>query len=192
MKHILILSLLVVCLSGCQHLTAIHKSSAEVTSVGVDCVFQIDSNQPPVKLVTEQECQQTYWLEMWQSAVDQNWRIRRVSIDSLGRSPTERLQAFLLSQPLDTPYQYRLRAQSHFDSLRAELSPEFEKLLLNLAYAPSQKLLEYESAVTVLSQVNTRQKKLLDEQAQILLEQQEKLNQLLKIESTILENATEQ
>lgn len=182
----------IVFLSGCQHLASFQQNKPQVTSIEPTCVFIVGQTEPPELPVSAQQCQQSYWLAMWQTAIDQTWRERRAVIDSLSRTDPEKLQAFILSQPLDTPYQYRLRAQSQFDSLVDQLSPSFEQLLRDLAYTPSQKLLEYESAVTVLSQVNTRQKKLIDEQAQILQEQQEKLDQLLKIESTILENATEQ
>ena len=69
--------------------------------------------------------------------------------------------------------------------------PLFANLLEQLAYLPSQQLLEYESAITILSRVNTRQSLRMEEQAQKLLEQESKLIQLLRIEAEALEHTPE-
>jgi hypothetical protein len=129
-------------------------------------------------------CESRYWLELWRSHVNVPWSERKILIAELGDTSTQRLQRFLLSQPLDTPYQARLRAQTDFQAVKPVLEPLFANL-------PSQQLLEYESAITILSRVNTRQSLRIEEQAQKLLEQESKLIQLLRIEAEALEHTPE-
>ena len=71
------------------------------------------------------------------------------------------------------------------------MEQETHSLFEQIAYKTSQQLLEFESAITILSKVNARHAKTNEEQAQLLLEQEEKINQLLNIEASILDKNSE-
>ncbi|MDM7859955.1 hypothetical protein QTP81_05025 [Alteromonas sp. ASW11-36] len=191
-KHRLMLLLCCMTLGGCQSLwqpTTLPESAQDVSR---DCVFVTKPTSIPESDPSLKECSMHMWLSYWQTKAQQSWRERKVELAKLTNSRTDQLRGFLLAQPTDTPYQNRLRAQLQFESLQSLLSADFAQLLRELAYEPSQQLLEYESAISILSEVNTRQTKRIEEQAQLLQEQEEKLNQLLSIEAKILENTLEQ
>jgi len=95
----------------------------------------------------------------------------------------------LLSQGIDTPYQNRLRAQSWLLALENQVSPAMHMLLIDIIYENSQQLLEFESAITILSGINTRQEQQIAAlRNQVSLREEEikqqgkQVDQLLKIE----------
>ncbi len=177
-------------LTGCESISKQLKDSWSGQSSMTTCVFSQDVYES-MRAREENTCDVLFWLEYWQQQSSTPWRERKPELAKLSDSIDDRLRRFLLSQPLDTPYQTRLGAQLVFAELREKLNPQYAELFYQIAYIPSQKLLEYESAITVLSQVNTRQQSQMKEQAQLLQEQAEKLNQLLKIEEAILEKSAE-
>jgi uncharacterized coiled-coil protein SlyX len=104
------------------------------------------------------------------------------------------LVKILLSQPTDTPYNQRLRAQNWVVKIEGQTSPAMNVLLDQLIYQTSQQLLEFESAITILSRVNVRQQKAITEleqqlskREQEIQKQQEQVDKLLKIETDLIE-----
>lgn len=189
MKACLLLATLLL-VSGCHSLSNLVTSTSSPENQAPTCVFfdiPSNSNQFDAALM----CNDSYWLSFWLTHSTVPWRERLALFSQLGHRPDQRLRRFLLSQPIDTPYQSRLRSQTDFELLKEHLEPAFAKLLEELAYKPSQQLLEYESAITILSRVNSRQSVSLDEQARLLQEQENKINQLLKIEADALEQNPE-
>lgn len=189
MKYSILFATVLV-LIGCQSLPNFSAQDSTLTGTPIGCAF-IEPTENGADFDQSVMCESHYWLELWRSHVNIPWSERKILIAELGDTSTQRLQRFLLSQPLDTPYQARLRAQTDFQAVRPVLEPLFANLLEQLAYLPSQQLLEYESAITILSRVNTRQSLRIEEQAQKLLEQESKLIQLLRIEAEALEHTPE-
>ncbi|WP_343856388.1 hypothetical protein [Aliiglaciecola litoralis] len=138
-------------------------------------------------ITMDNNCDLDYWLQYWVEVDALSWPKRRTLIDELGENATSKLRKIFLSQSRGTPYQARLRAQSWADELMPHLTSSMRSLLSVLVYKPSQEMLEFESALTILSQINTNQSKELDEQRQRLQEQQQQIDQLLKIEASMME-----
>ncbi|WP_124916890.1 hypothetical protein [Alteromonas flava] len=192
MIRVLVVFTVALIMVGCRTLTTpLFPSTTSQLEAKNDCIFVVEARDIPQQSISEEQCNPLFWLDYWSSNAKIPWPERKQLVAQTDKSPVGQLQLFILSQPLDTPYQTRLRAQSIFTALSPELAPYFQGLLHELAYIPSQKLLEYESAITVLSQVNTRQNQQIKEQAQLLQEQAEKLDQLLNIEAAILEKSSE-
>ncbi|MBT0587553.1 hypothetical protein [Alteromonas oceanisediminis] len=169
---------------GCELMQSQHVSTSEPERN--QCVIADGSVQ-----ISEPECHAEYWFNLWETHTQQPWQQRKASMADLGTDVMGQLRRFILSQPMDTPYQDRLRAQSTFNQIKSKLAPEWANRLDAIAYKPSQQLLEYESAITILSEVNARQQGQIKEQAQLLLENEEKVNQLLNVEASILEKNAE-
>ena len=137
-------------------------------------------------------CDAQYWISYQLSIQDMAWQERSELIKSLSDDAFYVLQKSLLSQAIDTPYQDRLRAQDWLLSIQNIASDKMNSLLLGLIYKNSQQLLELESAITVLSRVNSQQakkintlEKRLGKTEEEVLKQQEQVDQLLKIELDI-------
>lgn len=180
-------------LSGCELIPVPVKEDLIVVPQS-ECVFiaESESFSPSWHMdASSDQCKVTYWLDVWASASAVPWHERKQLIEKLGDTPDDELHKYVLSQPIDTPYQVRLRAQNTFNSIRPFIQKSSMVLFEKIAYVPSQQLLEYESAITILSQVNARHAKRNEEQAQLLLEQEEKINQLLNLEASILEKNLE-
>jgi len=121
------------------------------------------------------------------------WPIRSGMIEELGQDPKSLLEKVLLSQSNDTPYRNRLRAQKWIEELQTLSDKSMTHVLDILIYQPSQQLLELESAITILSKVNTRQEKTITAQAVQLIEKNEEIEnqrkqveQLLDIEASMV------
>lgn len=184
---LLILALIMI--AGCQILPSLRANDSllNVDTLSIDgCVFEKGSFTDKL---TREQCSLAYWIQYWTSASEMKWSERRALITNLSESRVAQLERFLLSQPIDTPYQDRLRAQSLFKRLSLQLHPAFVTILDSIAVEPSQKLLEYESAITLMSEVNSRQAQRVKEQASLLEEQERTINQLLSIEASIIEKA---
>lgn len=125
-------------------------------------------------------CSLDNWLVVVFEMSEMTWPVRLAKITELGDDPRSLLIKILLSKATDTPYRQRLLAQNWVVKISDESSPAMQKILDELVYQNSQQLLEYESAITLLSRVNTRQQTTISEL-------QEQLDQLLKIETDLSE-----
>lgn len=125
-------------------------------------------------------CRLDNWLVVVLEMSEMTWPVRLAKITEMGDDPRSLLFKILLSKATDTPYRQRLLAQNWIEKISGETSPVMQKMLDELVYQNSQQLLEYESAITLLSRVNARQQTTISEL-------QEQLDQLLKIETDLSE-----
>lgn len=176
-------------LSGCE---LVNKYKI----VEMEDVPQVVSDKPVINQyclvkdaepLIENNCDLSYWLTFWMENNNRSWVQRKSEIGKLGDSHFDRFKKVLLSQGRGTPFQDRLRAQSWAEELRPVLSPWMQNFVKVLVYQPSQELLEFESALTILTRVNTNQSVELEEQQEQLQEQQQQIEQLLKIEASMME-----
>lgn len=178
-------------LSGCEVLQQFQQQPAQTENVEVEpqqqeeatrvCLF----DQP--ELAFEHNCDLGYWINFRVEHDAVSWPKRRNMIAELGDGADDTLRKILLSQSKGTPYQNRLRAQGWADQLNPSLTSEMREILNVLVYGPSQEILEFESALTVLSRLNTEQLKELEKQKYQLEEKQQQIDQLLKIEASMME-----
>jgi len=126
------------------------------------------------------------------TANESTWLERNNKIKALSKEPKQRLQQILLSQGLDTPYINRLRAQNWLKELKPQLDDKMKQALELWIEKPSQQMLELESAISILSKVNTRQERSLTELQETLnvrtdeiQKQREQVQQLLHIEANM-------
>ncbi|WP_340679867.1 hypothetical protein [Paraglaciecola sp.] len=136
----------------------------------------------------EQNCNIEYWLNYWSDIENSSWPQRKTKIEQLGSEATSTLKKILLSQGKATPYQDRLRAQRWIESLLPKLSPQMRNFMSVVIYQPSQELLEMESALVSLSRINTDLTNAKDAQKLLLEKQKNQIEQLLKIEASIMNN----
>ena len=136
----------------------------------------------------EHNCNITFWLNYWSDIENKSWPQRKTEIDQLGLDPTSTLKKILLSQGKATPYKDRLRAQSWIESMLPKLSPKMRNFMSVVVYQPSQELLEMESALVSLSRINTDLSSQKDQQKILLDKQKNQIEQLLKIEASIVNN----
>jgi hypothetical protein len=80
-----------------------------------------------------------------------------------------------------------LRAQGWVESILPKLSQHMRRFILIALYQPSQDLLERESALVTLSKINTQQSFKIKEQQILLKKQQSQIDQLLNIETSIIQ-----
>ena len=149
-------------------------------------VSKITNNEPEEKTEQEQQdcclssqnsdmCDEQslrYWWQFWVVQDGVPWEQRKKSIDMQGTDKAGQLRKIIMSQPQDTPYQDRLRAQNWAQALMSELSEPMQQLLQVVLVKPSQSLLEHESAITILQRRINKQTEQLSQQA-LQLEQQE-------------------
>lgn len=188
-KHILCIVFLVWGLSGCALLEHLNGSDEPVENVpvtevkqeGVYCLVSDDAER------VNHNCDITYWLTYWLEVDVIPWPDRRAEIEQLGDGVFDTFKKVLLSQSRGTPYQARLRAQSWSNELMPKLTMKMQNLLKVVVYKPSQEMLEFESALTILTRINTNQSKELELQTEQLAEQRQQIEQLLKIEASMME-----
>ncbi len=137
-------------------------------------------------------CEFNYWAKVYIEANEINWPERLNRINELGDAPVDLMYKVMMSQGPDTPYQNRLRAQNWITSLLTVVEPTMASVLDVVIFQPSQQLLELESAITILSRVNVRQEKVMDElnatldaRKEDLEKQRTQVEQLLKIEANM-------
>ena len=180
-------------MQGCKLLDNKYHSAAEVKSVdeGVEnekeavqtiCFAQNDGKNQSEKY----QCYFSAWMRFWVKHNTLSWPERRDKIDKLADSPDDLLKKVLLSQPKGTPYQNRLRAQAWIDQLESKLTDETNEWLNVIVHHPSQQLLEFESALTILTRMNTNQGKEIEALQDTIKEQQRQIEQLLKIEASMM------
>ncbi|MFS1704743.1 SlyX family protein [Aestuariibacter sp. GS-14] len=183
----------VVGLAGCQ----ILPSTTTVTEVS-------DNIQPPaivaatkcVFLIAPQEpemCEMDYWQDYWIQVDKVSWPERQTLIDSMDDTPDQLLKKIILSQPVNTPYKARLRAQHWIEQLYPWLAAGAQSWLETVVSKPSGHMLELESAVTILSNMNNQQDKTLTQQERQIQKLKAQLEALMKIESNLMnQEETEQ
>ena len=186
---ILIVALLAI--SGCEligkrggddHERANHAGQDPLPTTDSFCVASV--TEAPI----EQNCNIVYWLTYWSAIENQSWPQRKTKIEQLGQDPSSTLKKILLSQGKATPYKDRLRAQSWIESLLPKLSPQMRNFIAVVVYQPSQELLEMESALVSLSRMNTDLSMQNEEQKSLINKQKNQIEQLLKIEASIMDN----
>lgn len=132
-------------------------------------------------------CDLTYWLGYWAQQDQRAWQQRKVDMSKLGDGLEDKLHKILLCQAPDTPYQARLRAQLWAEQVLPSLSLELRQLLQVILYQPSQSQLEYESALAVMSRINSQHSNTIEQQNNTIRQQQDQLDQLLNIEASMLD-----
>lgn len=132
-------------------------------------------------------CDIWYWIDIWLKADALPWEERKPLIAALGDDIPATFKKVLLSQPIDTPYKDRLRAQHWLTELKPSLTPAMTRLITVIIEKPSNQMLEFESAITMLSRVNGRQEASIEEMQKRLEEQRKQLQALLNIEETLMD-----
>lgn len=180
--------------TGCKLIDSFNDVPEEQSNVPV-----VEVNQNQICLIDEipgakqpkHNCDLAHWLGYWIDKNQQPWLLRGPEIESLGESTSDLFKKVLLSQGEGTPYQDRLRAQMWAQQLRPRLSIGMNAVLEQLIYLPSQELLEYESALAILTRVNANQLQELEQQKALLLQQQQQIDAFLKIEASMIEESEE-
>ena len=152
----------------------------EVQETKPDCVWKNAS--------AENECNIEFWLTFWYEIEDVSWPERKKKIEALSTQDSDILKKVLLSQGKSTPFQDRLRAQRWVESILPKFSQHMRRFILVALYQPSQDLLEMESALVTLSNINTHQSSNIKEQQMLLDKQQSQIDQLLNIEAFIIQS----
>tara|TARA_R110000868_G_scaffold409868_2_gene696308 strand:- start:195 stop:791 length:597 start_codon:yes stop_codon:yes gene_type:complete len=181
----------IVAISGCELLGERNKNSQEdgawieAENERLEDTFCVSSiTEVPV----EHNCNIAFWLNYWSDIENKSWPQRKATIEQLGMDATSTLKKILLSQGKATPYKDRLRAQSWIESMLPKLSPQMRNFMSVVVYQPSQELLEMESALVSLSRINTDLSIQKDAQKLLLDKQKNQIEQLLKIEASIMNN----
>lgn len=138
------------------------------------------------------DCDIEYWLRYWSKIDDTPWTERKKQIKALSNEDIDVLKKIFLSQGKSTPYQDRLRAQVWAESLFPRMSDDMKRFISVSLYQPSQDLLEMESALVTLSKINTHQSSSIEEQKALLDKQRSQIEQLLNIETSIMESTEEE
>lgn len=178
-------------LSGCA-LTPENEDKAlpesiqsEIVPEDGDCVFQAVQYMDPAR------CELGFWLDYWAQIDQMTWPKRESLIEQLGDTPDQLLQKVILSQPVNTPYKARLRAQHWFEQLLPALSGMNQRRLAVIIHKPSEHMLEFESAVTLLSKMSNGRDKTIKAQENQISELKAQLEALLNIESNLMSQEEE-
>lgn len=145
------------------------------------CLVETDVEQ------FEHQCDLLYWVNLWVHADNTRWPVRRDTIAELSDSTADTFKKIILSLPVDTPYQSRLRAQHWLNSLADKINPDMTAVINTIVKAPNDEMLELESAMVILNRVNTDKEKQLQMLEKELKTQTKKMEELLKIETTIMD-----
>ena len=138
-------------------------------------------------------CEIDYWQDYWIQVDKVSWPERQTLIDSMDDTPDQLLKKIILSQPVNTPYKARLRAQHWIEQLYPWLAAGVQSWLETVVGKPSSHMLELESAVTILSNMNNQQDKTLTQQERQIQKLKAQLEALMKIESNLMnQEETEQ
>ena len=162
-----------------------ESHQAAVESISNDCVFQSNGRLDPAR------CEIGFWLDYWAQVEQMTWPKRESLIEQLGDTPDQLLQKVILSQPVNTPYKARLRAQHWFEQLLPALTIANQQRLSAIIHKPSEHMLEFESAVTLLSKMNNGQDKTIKAQENQISELKAQLEALLNIESNLMSQEEE-
>lgn len=188
--RIRILLPVVIVLSGCAAIEQEDDVSVQPVESNVNHQ-QVESD--PVCLVNrasqtfQHACDLSYWINMWVEAAHAPWPERKDKIAALTDSTEDTITKVIMSLPVDTPYQSRLRAQHWLETLNEVLNPDIAPIIDILVKDPNGEMLKLESAMVILNRVNTDKQKQLDMLEQELKSQTEKMEELLKIEATLMD-----
>jgi hypothetical protein len=179
-------------LGGCELLNQVtqvtQENKVEPLPIPNLCATQAHKEQ------FEQFCDSSEWISYMIEIQQFDWSQRKQFINELDDRSSAVIKKILLSQGADTPYKYRLRAQNWIDNINTETPAEISILLNDIIFEHSKQLLEFESAITILSKVNARQVKTihdlqisLTERDERLQKQKDQVEQLLRIETDLVE-----
>ncbi|MBU2977408.1 hypothetical protein [Alteromonas sp. C1M14] len=177
-------------LGGCAAID--NKSDTSVQPVETNVIYQPKDDEPlclvnEASQTFERACDLSYWIGMWVEAAHAPWPQRKERIAALSDSTEDTITKVVLSLPVDTPYQSRLRAQHWLGTLTDVLNPDIAPVINTLVKDPNGEMLELESAMVILNRVNTDKQKQLEMLEQELKLQTEKMEELLKIEATLMD-----
>ncbi|MBF7073179.1 hypothetical protein ISG33_07195 [Glaciecola sp. MH2013] len=179
-------------LSSCKLL---HDSliNAEAEPEVVELKTTAYCSSPETMEVFQEYCKLDTWAEKIIQASSIAWPARIEMIEALGDDPKSLLEKILLIQSDDTPYRNRLRAQGWIEELQTFTDKGMTQILEVIVFQHSQQLLELESAITILSQVNSRQAKTIgaqevqiEEKNKQIETQRKQVEQLLDIEASMV------
>ncbi|MBU3022441.1 hypothetical protein [Aestuariibacter sp. A3R04] len=178
-------------LSGCAAIEREDSAPVEPVETNTDTpVLEEDDSlclvEPTVERF-ESQCDLFYWVNLWVQADNTRWPERRDAIATLSDSTEDTLKKIILSLPVDTPYQSRLRAQHWLTGLEAKINPAMLNVVNSLVKSPNGEMLELESAMVILNRVNTDKEKQLSMLEKELALQTKKLEELLKVEATLMD-----
>jgi hypothetical protein len=134
-------------------------------------------------------CDLHFWTNVWLTADATPWVKRKQLIEALGNTEADRLNKYFLTLPTDTPYQDKLRAQLALDEVSPMFSDSARLLFNTIAVKPNKQQMELESAMSVLSKENARNVQALEALRAELDAQQQKLEELLQIEATLMDKS---
>lgn len=179
-------------LSGCSVLSEPKRPLTKDVEPPVVKVVQHDDelclfSDPPAQF--PHNCNLAYWLDVWIDADSTPWVERKAKLAELTQSDEDRVLAFLLSLPTDTPYQDRLRAQLGIDNIHVQLTDAARQIVDVVALKPNKQMMELESAMSVLSNESTSRGQQLQHLRNELELQQRKLEELLQIEATLMDKS---
>ncbi|MCW8091476.1 hypothetical protein [Alteromonas sp. ASW11-130] len=186
--------LCVVLLAGCKLLPSPPiENEKQIPSDVVEVIQSEPIDTSEICLVEENvatfehQCDLAYWASLWIKASEMSWPKRKDSINALGNSIGDKLAKIIFTLPASTPYQDRLRASHWLKEIQPKLSPDFARLVKPIVQAPNEQLLEYESAITLLSRVNTQQSQSIENLQKELEAQRKKVEELLQIEASLMD-----
>jgi hypothetical protein len=184
-SKLLVIFSTVMLFTSCELLQSLKPSTPalELKENQPSCIWRNSSNA--------NDCKIEYWLRFWAEIEDISWPQRKKQIEALSAQDADVMKKVLLSQGKSTPYQDRLRAQAWMESILPKLSQQMRRFILVALYNPSQDLLELESALVTLSKINTQQSFKIEEQQILLEKQQSQIDQLLNIETSIIQSIEE-
>ncbi|NVK56399.1 MAG: hypothetical protein HWE26_12315 [Alteromonadaceae bacterium] len=139
----------------------------------------------------EARCSIEFWLDYWAKISKLPWSTRQSLIAELGSSPDALLQKVILSQPTPTPYQARLRAQHWLEDVMPNLTQVNQARFQAVIAHPSNQILEFESAMSLLNRSNKEINDALKVQAQEIKQLKAQLDALLNIESNLMDQKEE-
>lgn len=173
-------------LSGCAVIDEFKTNSSEKSSATTQQITGCWFNDVAPIEPMDNNCDVLYWLEYWVKADDTPWPQRAEKINTLGDGLEDTLHKIILSQPVNTPYQARLRAQHWIDEITPSMTPDMTRVLQVIVTRPSEHMLEFESAVTVMNRMNNEQDKTVLELQEQIKEQQKQIQDLLNIETNLM------
>ena len=190
MRKVLVLSLMAV-LTGCAGIQNTQPDAPELaTQKPVEVLQSSDFCLVESSVADfDHQCDLVYWVNFWIKADASSWPERKKAIAGYGTDISGTLHKIVLSLPVDTPYQDRLRAQHWLNSVKGKLSSEIMPLINTVVEAPNTEMLELESAMVVLNKVNAEQNESNEALQDELEAQRKKLEELLEIEATLMDKS---
>lgn len=171
-------------LQACE-LLKLPYTKKDVTDTGDNCVVDLNDG------TSTGLCDVGQWLDFVIEHQSMSWQERKEVILSLGKSEQDILKKILLSQAADTPYQDRLRAQLWAEDIMPSLEEPLLSFVRLLIYQPNQQLLELESAIVTLNKMNLKHAEEIDVMQGLIERHQDQLEQLLKLETNLVEKVRE-